>query len=171
MTAHAKKEDRKNCLEAGFDDYVSKPIRRKLLGEAIERRLSNTLLQQPEESVPFTSEGKASKKVFDRNEILIRMDNDEELVAMILDSFIKTFPRYIEELHQALKEKDQEAVSRIGHTVKSSSGNAGAALMSETAEQIEKSGHAGDMEKAAKLFENLKNEFDQFKKILSEETS
>ncbi|HKX29444.1 MAG TPA: response regulator [Blastocatellia bacterium] len=37
MTAHAMKGDRERCLEAGMDDYVSKPIQRKELFEVIER--------------------------------------------------------------------------------------------------------------------------------------
>jgi CheY-like chemotaxis protein len=36
LTAHAIKGDRENCLEAGFDGYIAKPIRRADLLEAIE---------------------------------------------------------------------------------------------------------------------------------------
>jgi CheY-like chemotaxis protein len=36
LTAHALKEDRDRCLDAGMDGYVSKPIQRKKLGQAIE---------------------------------------------------------------------------------------------------------------------------------------
>jgi CheY-like chemotaxis protein len=39
MTARAMKGDREKCLEAGMDDYVSKPIHRKELNEVIARNL------------------------------------------------------------------------------------------------------------------------------------
>ena len=37
MTAHAMKGDRDRCIEAGMDDYVSKPIRPDELQAALER--------------------------------------------------------------------------------------------------------------------------------------
>jgi CheY-like chemotaxis protein len=42
VTAHATEGDRERCLDAGMDDYVSKPIRPDELYAAIERQVALT---------------------------------------------------------------------------------------------------------------------------------
>ncbi|MEI8313446.1 MAG: response regulator, partial [Verrucomicrobiota bacterium] len=37
LTAHASEDDRLLCLDAGMDGYLTKPLRRKLLAEALHR--------------------------------------------------------------------------------------------------------------------------------------
>jgi signal transduction histidine kinase/DNA-binding response OmpR family regulator len=42
MTAHAMKGDRKKCLDAGMDDYITKPIKRKTVFEILEKWVLKT---------------------------------------------------------------------------------------------------------------------------------
>ena len=44
LTAHASPEDRHKCIEAGFDDFVSKPVFRDPLNEAVASALSRRRL-------------------------------------------------------------------------------------------------------------------------------
>jgi CheY-like chemotaxis protein len=48
MTARAMSGDRERCLEAGMDDYVSKPVSKQLLERAIERYSQSGAWSQPD---------------------------------------------------------------------------------------------------------------------------
>jgi CheY-like chemotaxis protein len=50
MTAHAMKGDREKCLEAGMDEYISKPLNAKHLGETISRVMSQQLMAADDHS-------------------------------------------------------------------------------------------------------------------------
>ena len=49
MTAHAMKGDREHCLAAGMNDYVSKPVQPKELGETLARWLAEPAVDGPSE--------------------------------------------------------------------------------------------------------------------------
>ncbi|KKL54214.1 hypothetical protein LCGC14_2267670, partial [marine sediment metagenome] len=46
MTANVMKGDRENCLEAGMNDYVTKPIKVQELADAIDRNLCDKEKEQ-----------------------------------------------------------------------------------------------------------------------------
>ncbi|HLG17835.1 MAG TPA: two-component regulator propeller domain-containing protein [Blastocatellia bacterium] len=59
MTANAMEEDRRECLNAGMDDYLSKPVQAHQLQAAIEKWARRSVTQQ--DALPHEGEGPKSE--------------------------------------------------------------------------------------------------------------
>src|SRR5262245_6400666 len=81
MTAHAMKGDKEKCLEAGMDDYVSKPIRRKDLADVLARIVERFLTEAPADGEPAaaaaTDAHEGSRMILDEEALLEECDNDK----------------------------------------------------------------------------------------------
>jgi len=166
MTAHAMKGDRERCIEAGMDDYVSKPVNPKELIEAIERHLGG---KGASKAGPAGGRVIPQSKVFDRAALLERAEGDEELLKTIVRVFLEDVPRQIAALREALARADAVGLQRQAHCLKSASGSAGATAMQDVAFQIEAAGESGDLEKAAPLVRRIEEEFERLKRVLAEQ--
>jgi CheY-like chemotaxis protein/HPt (histidine-containing phosphotransfer) domain-containing protein len=159
LTAHAMKGDREKCVAAGMDEYVSKPIDPQELVAAIERQLDG---KDPAERKA------APGDVFDRSALLGRVEGDEELMKLVVGTFLKDAPNQIRALNTACESKDADRIRRQAHSLKSASGSAGAVVLQEVAHQIERAGANGELDKAAKLAMTVEMEFEKVKGILAD---
>lgn len=159
MTAGATEEDRKRCLAAGMDDYLSKPMRREQLAEIIRRWCSGEGSGCERSKKPKEEDQLA---IFDRSALLERLLGDEELVGVILKEFQKEGMEQIEQLRGALDCNDSEKGRRLAHTLKGSSGNVGAMVLREWALRLEEAMKSGDMDEARKRLRRVEDAFHQF---------
>ena len=94
MTALAMKGDRERCLDAGMDDYVSKPIAPQALAAVIEKWLAHAKGQRPASAAPVGETGAPKgPPVFDRQDFLARCTNDEDLAREIIAVFLEDTPK------------------------------------------------------------------------------
>ena len=148
MTANAMQGDRERCLDAGMDDYITKPIRTEALVEA----LSKTQPQSPSVDIPPESpEAAIDLKKFEE----FRQDMGADFIGEIIEVFNEDAPKLLEDMKLAFCVNDAKLFSRSAHSLKSNSAQFGAINLAEMARELEVLGKAGRLtevpEKVARL--------------------
>ena len=142
MTGNALEGDRQRCLDAGMDDYVTKPVTLKRLAEALERWGDENLDHEPART-PAKPQNRHSGEPIDLDALsaLLGEDDPAELAEM-LDLFVETFPDLIDRLDAAISAKDAAATRDAAHAAKSAARNAAAQGLGELMDAIESAAEA-----------------------------
>jgi len=157
MTAHAVKGDREHCLEAGMDEYISKPIDSALLFDAIEKLTRNS-------GIPGNTEDGSA--VMDKNMLLDAFDGDWDFLKEVVDVFLADYPRLIDDLRRAITEEDSDTLMRAAHSLKGVLRNFKAEPAAEVAFVLEKKGNADDFGGVAETIEDLAAQVTEVDKAL-----
>jgi PAS domain S-box-containing protein len=167
VTAHAREEDRKRCLEAGMDGFVTKPIRSQDLFAEIARVAGR---QSPLETMPSAPRvpASAADAIFDRAGLLERVEGDEDLLAEIVQLFLDELPRTLEELRAAERSGDLKSLARAAHKIRGALSNLCVPAAVAAATNLEHLANGGDSAVARRGFETLAAELDRLKAPLAE---
>jgi PAS domain S-box-containing protein len=154
MTAHAMRDSREKCLDAGMDDFISKPIDPTEVLSVIERmtkgvqvyhdKLSSSKKEtemnnnsQFQANNPLKNEPVDIKSVFDYEKLSTRMGNDDELVQMVIDEFLTDVPERMDTIEKNIASNEIELAQINAHSIKGSAANLNALKTSEIAYELE----------------------------------
>ena len=155
MTANTMQGDREECLNAGMDDYVSKPIRVEELIQALTRAAPHL----PCSRTPIDA------KVLQSFRNMVN-ENAESILAEMIDCYLEDAPNLLQAIASAVAQKDASALRQAAHTLKSSSATLGATTLSHLCKDLEVMSRTGRIEGELDKLLQLEAEYERVKAAL-----
>ncbi len=141
MTANSMLGDRELCMDAGMDDYISKPIRIDELETALDKWLA-VVAEEREKHLADFKDNKIDTEILKENDIAFLNDiqNQEDLEFFIdlIDIYLKDLPVIIDEITVAVENDNFEKLKFYTHKLKGSTLTLGIESISEYCYDLEK---------------------------------
>ncbi|MCP4043318.1 MAG: response regulator, partial [Gammaproteobacteria bacterium] len=181
LTANAMESDRRKCLDAGMDDYISKPFKQDELANALRAWLTPASMargatKKPEaeidididididREVPVEPSGNPAidKGVFNNLLEVLGERDFTEVIAVYMEDTADT----INKLSRACESADVKTLERLAHSTKSVSANVGALTLSGMAKELEAQARGGELVGAQMRIDALQAEFERVRREL-----
>ena len=173
LTAHVTPKDRKDCAEAGMDDFITKPFTKPDLAEAIERWVPRARYQNVHREMGEPSDGETRAAPALDAEVLdaLRSEEQEEegFLGELIGAFLGSSSDLRVRIHEAMAAPDAKEVAWAAHQLKSSSAQVGAARLSAVSKDLEAHARRGSLAEAEALLERFEREFETAHEALAAE--
>ncbi|MCG6158214.1 response regulator [Rubinisphaera margarita] len=169
MTARAMQGDREKCLDAGMDEYVSKPVRKNELHAVLVPLFGD---KDPSTDLNNTGPPAANNNVLAKStvvnwdHVLRVVDGDEDLLQALILTCLDELPKLSAGLVESIESHNATEARRYAHTIKSAGRNFGANRLQESAQAVEHAAAEQNLEEAGRLLDSLQASIQEMSEAL-----
>jgi PAS domain S-box-containing protein len=168
MTAHAIPGFRSLCMEAGMDDYVTKPIKKDALYALVERWTAGRAGDICDGSAAARGGGAehcegTGNEPMDLSRALEEFDHDRDFLRDLAGAFVDNVTRQICSIRTAIGLGDAREVRAAAHSIKGGAGNITAGGLYECARELERLAADGELNSLETVLKRLEAEHARLK--------
>ncbi len=177
LTATVLAQDKDDCLTAGMNDFLAKPVHVQALQTILTRWLISDCVHKltaPDSTAATVLENDDAEVCLDEAYLAkLRGDMGGRGITWLIELFLGELPRYVAEIEQAIARQDADALYQTAHRLKGSAANVGARRLINICLELEALSHQPPITPAATLIavhliqerKRLKNALEKLKDV------